>query len=434
MFEHLDDPEAAEPGRLELTQVLTRAHGIRARRRWALALATCGVMLAASVGFFLARPAGPPPSTVSDYQFNLATNPLPLGSSVPATALVDIQFATAQDGFALAVHRGQVLLAATEDGGSSWQVRNTGLPQGLGAADNYPGQMEFVGFTGYLWGARTAAGSPLWVTHDEGATWQRASIGPDVLDVSAIDLDVWALVATCLDGQLTGPCRVDVEQSPDGGTSWQDLGPVASTTGPDTGIVTRLELARITKERSYVLSNLGSPAQPAWYLAFTGDSGASWTTRPVPCTGTDATAAEVAASSTDDLWLLCGGTAAAGAQEKQLYRSGDGGVTWRLAASSSTAAAALPVAGYAPFGPGHRDLAVASATTAWLYPTRADLYKTTDGGTSWDPAPDLADAGFPNGGEGNVTFISATQGWICAYGVGLWHTTDGTHWEPLGVS
>jgi len=76
---------------------------------------------------------------------------------------------------------------------------------------------------------------------------------------------------------------------------------------------------------------------------------------------------------------------------------------------------------------------VASATTAWLYPTRADLYKTTDGGTGWVPAPELAGAGFPSGGQGNVTFLSATQGWICAYGVGLWHTTDGTHWSPLGV-
>ena len=50
-----------------------------------------------------------------------------------------------------------------------------------------------------------------------------------------------------------------------------------------------------------------------------------------------------------------------------------------------------------------------------------------------DLVPDLVAAGFGAGSPGNVTFISATQGWICAYGVGLWHTSDGVHWSALGV-
>ncbi len=259
---------------------------------------------------------------------------------------------------------------------------------------------------------------------------------------SAIDLDVWALTATCPSVPSALACQVNVDQSIDGGASWQPVGAVATSSRiPDTNPAGQFELARITTERAYVLSDLGDADQPAWYLEFTDNGGVTWVTRPAPCVGTYADGAEVAASSTMDLWLLCGGTPTTGVQFKQLYRSSDGGATWRLAASTSLGPPSaqpgdpLPVGGYvAPLAPGHHTLAVASATTAWLYPERAGLFKTSDGGASWVPVADLANAGFPNGGQGNVTFLSETQGWICAYGIGLWHTEDGTHWEPLGAS
>jgi hypothetical protein len=126
-----------------------------------------------------------------------------------------------------------------------------------------------------------------------------------------------------------------------------------------------------------------------------------------------------------------------------LYRSGDGGFTWTLSASATGLGTppppasepnTLPLAGYiAPFSVGHKNLAVLSPSTAWLYPTRSSLLETVSGGRSWFSVPDLVAAGFGAGSPGNVTFISATQGWICAYGVGLWHTGDGVHWSALGV-
>jgi hypothetical protein len=92
------------------------------------------------------------------------------------------------------------------------------------------------------------------------------------------------------------------------------------------------------------------------------------------------------------------------------------------------------LAGYiAPISIGHKNLAVASPTTAWLDPFRASLYKTTDGGGSWSAVNDLTAAGLGSGGNGNITFISPTQGWVCAYGVGLWHTSNGVTWYPLGM-
>ena len=444
MFEHLDDPAELRVGATELARVLRRADTLRARRKWKGSVALCGALLAASVGLFLSRPSGQPASIASNYQFNLLKGPLPVGAGVPTTALLDVQFADAEHGFALAVHRGDVLLAVSSDGGASWQVRNNRLPSGFGSGSAFPGQFEFVGSTGYLWGARSAPGTPLWTSHDDGATWLEAPIGPYVYDVSAIDLDVWALSGTCpLSMTATAAaCSVDVEQSLDGGASWTSLGS-PSVVPPGTAM-RQIELARITKIRSYVLSNLaGADGSSTWLLHFTSDAGAAWTTRPAPCGGPFTDGAEVAASSTDDLWLLCGTQATSGEQSKQLYRSDDGGLTWQLGASatglatpppSSVPPDPLPLAGYiAPFTVGHRNLAVASPTAAWLFPSRADLYKTEDGGSSWVPVPDLSAAGFADGGQGNITFISATQGWICEYGVGLWQTNDGATWHSLGA-
>ncbi len=442
MFEHLDDPTEPRAGALELARVLSRAQTIRSRRKWLAAFAVSCVLVAASVDVVLSRPFDRPSSIVSNDQFNLAKGPLPLGGPVPTTALLDVQFADALHGFAFALHHNEVVLAASEDGGSTWTARNNELPAGLGPDAGYPGQFEFVGSTGYLWGARTAAGAPLWVTHDAGFTWHQAPIGPYVYDSSAIGLNVWALAGTC---PLTTPsgssCSVTMEQSLDGGTTWSSLGPV-SPLAPIDG--RSIELARITMTRSYVLENAPSAGDTTnWELAFSADTGATWTTRPVPCSGAFSLGAEVAASSTEDLWLFCGSQATAGEQSKQLYRSEDGGQTWRLAASatglgtpppSSVPPNPLPLSGYiAPFTVGHHNLAVASPATAWLFPARADLYETHDGGSSWVSVPDLSSAGVADGGLGDITFLSARQGWICEYGVGLWHTSDGVTWYSLGA-
>ena len=448
MFEHLDDAEVPHAGALEMAHVLRRADLIRTKRRWVLVIGFSCALLAASVGFFVARTSATSPTTTTGYEFNLRRGTLPVGFPVPTTALVAVQFANPEYGFALAVHRGAVFLAATTDGGGAWEVRNDHLPSGLGAEAGYPGQFEFVGFTGYLWGARTPSAAPLWVTHDDGATWHKASVGPYVVDVSAIGLNVWAITDTCpstVTADLVS-CSAAVEESTDGGSTWSPLSPMSEGgTSPTAAPPQPVELARITATRAYVLRMSSDADIPfaAWQLAFTSDNGATWVNRPAPCTGPVAAGAEIAASSSDDLWLLCGSQASAGFQSKELFRSRNGGQSWVLVSSAggvgtpappSPVPNAVPLAGYvAPLTIGHHNLAVASPTTAWLYPSRADLYLTTDGGSTWLPVPDLTSAGFADGGAGNITFLDAEHGWICEYGVGLWHTTDGVHWSALGT-
>jgi photosystem II stability/assembly factor-like uncharacterized protein len=440
MFEHLDDPDDVTTGRRELAGILSRAESIRIRRRWTLAVGSCCVLLAASIGFFLGRPSGQPALSTTDYQFNLEKGPLPIGLPVPTTALIDVQFATPQNGYALAVHDDDVLLASSTDGGSTWQVRNNHPPANSAPGDESLTQMEFVGDTGYLWGATSRDGAPLWVTRDGGSSWALAPIGSDVVDVSAIDANVWAVSETsCAPTGASTSCPIAINQSLDGGSTWTAVGQVPDgiqfPENPNQG-APLAELARITKARAYVLTYGPQAGAFGWRMEFTDDAGSSWVQRPVPCSGPDSLDAELAASSTTDLWLLCDGPFSAGAQQKVLYRSSDGGLSWQMTAStpggSTGTVGSLPTEGYVE-PPGHHNLAVASPTTAWLYVLRTGLFTTTDGGAGWIPVASLESAGFPSGGYGNITFLSATDAWICSYGVGLWHTVDGSTWQPLGA-
>jgi photosystem II stability/assembly factor-like uncharacterized protein len=456
MFGHLDDPAPNPLGDDALAGVLQRAHRLRLRRRLGTVVAAGLIVVAGAAGFLVSRPATVPiPSSETGYQFNALKGPLRVGTPVPTTSLLNVVFVDAQVGFALAGHRGDAVLAESTDGGSTWQVRNDRLPSGYGQDAGYPGQFEFVGSDGYLWGgAPTADGAaPLWVTNDGGVSWHRASIGPSVYDVSAIGQNVWALTSACNANSAEGaaatsPCALVLEQSVDAGNSWRAVGGsglTGLTNAPQSA--QHVELARITRSRAYVLTDtadqLASDPNSGFGLVYTGDGGQTWSTRPVPCVGAFGLGAEIAASGTDDLWILCGSQASGGEQSKELYRSSDGGFTWALSASATGLGTppppasnphTLPLGGYiAPFSIGHKNLAVLSPSAAWLYPTRSSLLETMDGGRSWSPVPDLVAAGFGAGSPGNVTFISATQGWICAYGVGLWHTSDGVHWSALGA-
>jgi hypothetical protein len=443
MFEHLDDPAPPTPDAGRYQAVLRRSRALRAqaRRRTATSavVVVLGAGLVATTWLTVQGTARPIAARETAYQFNEEANPLPAGAPVPSSALTDVVFVGPQDGYGLADHRNELVLAATGDGGTSWDVVDGNLPAGFSAVGG-TAQMEFTSTAdGYLWRGPVAgsAGSPMWTTGDGGTTWEKAPVGPVVDDVSAIGDNAWALVRSC---PPTGPgCTLAVEVSTDAGASWQRAPAAvpADAGGPsDVGVV---ELARVTTARAYVFSEVAGTA----VLAFTDDAGTSWTTRAVPCAAPFDTGAELALSSTDDLWLICGGQAAGGSQAKALYRSSTGGATWSLAAQTApfagsatppTGVGSLPLSGYvAPYSLGHKNLAVLTPTTAWLFPTRGVVSATTDGGTSWTAVPSLADADFGSGAPGNVTFISATQGWVVEFGVGLWRTTDATTWRAVGT-
>jgi hypothetical protein len=404
------------------------------RRRRTVAVAVVALALvvtAATASVVSRRGSGGFPGRESGFDFNRAAV-VAVDSPVPTTALEDVVFVDAGHGFGLADHRNHLVLARTIDGGQDWRLVSNDLPLSA-AANDLTAQMEFIDVHhGYLWGGGPlwSPSQTLWVTDDGGTTWDKSPI-VGVADVSAIGGNVWAVSQAC---ESAKSCQAVLNESTDYGAQWSVL-PVGSIASGST-----VELARITRSRSYILIE-GPAAGPfEASIEYTADAGANWSSRPVPCGEAYQFGVELAASGTDDLWLVCGGQAGAGSQAKQIFRSSDAGAAWRLTAQTTVpqpppaGVGSLSTAGYvAPYAIGHKTLDVLSPAVAWLQPGRNSVTITHDGGTSWSPVPGLQTAGFGNGAEGNLTFISGTQGWVCELGVGLWHTDDGVHWKPLGV-
>ncbi len=335
MFEHLDDPSPPEPSARTLGAVLARAAHLR-RRRVVSALGVVAVG-ALSLGVVIGAVASGPTASQTFAAFDSQTGLLAPGTPVPSTDLASVVFVGDLRGFALAVHSTQTVLAVSTDGGGSWAVADPSLPV------SFPAQFEFSDAVhGYLWGGPPSSTGivPLWVTSDGGRTWTRAGVGPVVSDVSAIGSDVWAVVGTCpISASAGASCPVLVEISTDNGQTWSQPG-AAPPLREDSEVSVsdeNIELARITRSRAYVLSFASRAPAPgaAGSLTYTADGGRTWGSRSDPCPSYFDFGEQIAASGTEDLWMVCASQASAGSQAKALYRSSDGGEHWSLAAAAN---------------------------------------------------------------------------------------------------
>ncbi|HVX21616.1 MAG TPA: hypothetical protein VHB02_09730 [Acidimicrobiales bacterium] len=469
MFTHLDDPAAPAADEEQLRAVLHRADRLaaaRSSRHRLLAGGSAAVLFGAAVLAGVlgsgGTPAGPPqgspapgagtaPEAGAASAFDRVPDPVPAGTAVPTTALTGVAFAGADHGFGLAAHRGRLVLASTSDGGAHWRAVGGRLPSAVRSASTSAGtaELQFTSATtGYLWSGPPAgqagkADGALWTTDDGGRSWLRFRASRMVYDVGAIGSDAWAVVGNCLTGQTTATgCSLRLATSTDGGAVWDERGWIVPSWSGTGRQGSQVALARATPTEAYVVA--AGVGQPAGLLMSTDDGGLTWQSRTMPCAAPFDMGAQLAVSGTDDLWLVCGGQGTAGNQMKALYRSSDGGASWRLAADStgphgfstpppSAGVGYLPAQGYvAPYTAGHRVLAVASPTTAWLFADRGQVVETTDGGATWRPVRDLEGAGLAGGAPGNLTFVSGTTGWVAEEGVGLWHTVDGVRWRRLG--
>ncbi len=446
MFEHLDDPAPLAPTTRTLRAVLSRAARMR-RQRLASGFAVLGVLtLVVGLVIGITVPRGRPAGQAFA-AFDAHVGALAVGTPVPLANLADVVFISDTRGFGVAFHGASSVLATTNDAGATWRVVNDHLPTDL------PAQLEFADSShGYLWGGTpsTQGAVALWVTSDGGHAWVQAPVGPVVSDVSAIGPNVWAVVGTCaLSSLTTAPaCPATVDVSLNNGATW-----TPTTTAPpvdeEPGLSVAdqdLELARITRSRAYVL--MFAPARTEGEaalgrLGYTADGGQTWSIRLDPCPTYFDVGQEIAASGTDDLWMVCASQPSSGSQAKALYRSSDGGRHWTLTAAANApvlsgnvalpTGGGLPVGGYvSPYSLGHQNLAVLTPDSAWLFPDRSGVFQTTDGGHTWSSVSGLARAGLVGGGSGNIVFVDADHGWVCEVGAGLWRTTDGVHWKHLG--
>jgi photosystem II stability/assembly factor-like uncharacterized protein len=229
-----------------------------------------------------------------------------------------------------------------------------------------------------------AFGPQLWSTHDGGHSWHRINLASGdagtVADVEASGGEAYALVG----GHLL---RTSVTSD-----SWSAVPGVSLASSP-----------RSLALHGHAVWVVVSPGPGASALV-TSQDGAAWRTLPNPCAslGAEWALAGAAPVSSSDVYLLCGGGAAAGSQAKKVLFSSDGG-------AHATATIADP-----PFGGDAGEIAAAS--TAVIAVSAASgaswVYLSSDGGHTWRTALQEGDGGV---GYFDLGFTTSTQG-VAVYG------------------
>lgn len=222
----------------------------------------------------------------------------------------------------------------------------------------------------------TATGELLRTT-DGGRTWTKADETGGRIEqlVVAGSTHAWAVVGCPSAGPDT--CTT-LLRSADGGATWTATG---------TSGVTRVSF--LDADHGWAVLPGADPFTGS--LGRTADGGSTWVAAGDPCAGSRVGGlGDVAFGSASDGLAVCASEPGAGNQLKAVMRSGDGGATWGLRASTGDFSGSsgdgrtgsIPVGGYVGR---YGDLVVAHDGTAWMTGGRMTPLVSTDGGVTWDP-------------------------------------------------
>lgn len=353
----------------------------------------------------------------------------PAGGPVPAGfRAVDLTWRSSDEGWALGTAPCSdapcTSVVRTRDGGRTWvgvhaptaELRGTpgctsGCVTSLRFADN---------LVGYAFGP-----DAFYATVNGGDTWTRQSGGADALEIAGGTV---LRVTTSTPGCPPG-CVYRVQRSPLGSSSWQDVVLPAAGQGVGVQLVRSGPVAALL-----TLANPAGGAGSATSVLFTsGDDGASWTARGEPCPrGTDSAgkpgverdSRAVALAADRSLTVLC---AARGVTQPQFtMTSTDAG------ASFTAAPATLPQG---------RGGLIAAASAKVLLVEADQLYRSTDGGRTWRLTVDTPSAGAGPTRGIFLGFESSSVGRLLAFGQTdeanlatalprMWTTSDaGATWD-----
>lgn len=308
------------------------------------------------------------------------------------------------------LHRAR--LAVTRDGGRHWVTRGGTFA----AAVQGPVREQVIATSVKDVWALSDRGA-LMATTDGGRTWAREALPAPVWRMAESGGRLWALACPPISASACRPVleRMDLPNGP-----WKAL-PIPKLVSGSAGP----QLALASPSVAIVAVSRYADSAPE-LLATTTDAGEHWIMRRAPagpghmCTS-DVT---IATAGPRHWWLLCVGMGAAGQSTKAFLRTTDGGERW------STVSAVRSLVGPSPPGslPSQEitSLAAGSPTCLWAV-LENGLAESTNAGGTWSYVGHLN----PDGG-GSLDVASASQAWLLAPGRGLWRTTNGATWAPLG--
>ncbi len=315
------------------------------------------------------------------------------------------------------------MIAATSDGGVTWQTQDVGAV----AVD----QIQFNGTRdGWAIGAQgvacsqTACPSALVRTTDGGQHW--TNVYTSTLRLSdlafASPTDGWLFGQGCVGSSSPPTCTWHLLRTKDGGQTWRDSS--LSFTG------SALAVARPSLADGWI--TYAGPAG-VWLLV-THDGGQTWQSPSSPV-GIDAdagfgTALRVFFLNPPEGWLLALGEPSAGFQPREIFHTADGGQTWTKLAWTHTWNPKSSAKGFADYGDVLDDGAMAFSTArdGWIAMPRGGLLHSGDGGHTWQKVRIEDVDNFDD-----LHFASPSAGWVGGP-PGLWATTDGgVTWHSLSL-
>jgi photosystem II stability/assembly factor-like uncharacterized protein len=321
-------------------------------------------------------------------------------------------FVSARTGFVLGARRCselpcKALLERTVNGGRAWVSLSAPavslVPPFTAAPRSGVSTVRFVNAKdGWLFNPG------LWATTDGGRQWHRMSLPGVVVALAASDGAVFAATEP-VNGGL-GAARL--YRSHVGGTTWAHVAGVAPF-------------------NALAVSGHSVWAGIAPKLWTSTDSGKQWSKLSFSCPPGLPDASPVAAASAAHVALGCAnlGFPQPGSSVKQVFTSADGGRTFHLAGQPGEAGEA----GLLAMPPAQPQVITLTAVSGASF-----LYRSGDGGRTWKRKTFL-DAGL---GFRDLAYASATTGYlihfsggpVIAYGKGLMKTTDaGATWTPMPI-
>ena len=313
-------------------------------------------------------------------------------------------------------------VARTSDAGRTW----TGVPAPMaGAADGGTGlsQIRFLDLNdGWAYGPE------LFSTHTGGKSWTHVDTGGQrVTALETVGNRVFALWASCTGsgpGYAAGCTKFTLYSAPGGGGSWTPVG--ASTTGLTNGQASEAAEIVLTGSRGYLLAPDGTlyagPVDGSGPWAPVGSLVASCPVGPTRADGQPA-GALLGTVNARDLILACasassGASPSVSSQQKFIYSSPDGGMSWRQMSTAPAAGVAYSLA--------------ASPSESVMLATDQGIDLLPAGETNWQPAS--LKGGGPAGGFGYVGMTTADQGIALPADPSagtVWFTFDGGQtWVP----
>lgn len=218
------------------------------------------------------------------------------------------------------------------------------------------------------------SGSSILQSADGGKSWKFLSSVPGIASgMDFVDTDSGYLLSRPSNG---GPNNA-IYSTTDGGKTWTMV--YSGSAIAFRFVTSRTGFAMLQAPITAATSSMASSG-----IYRTSDGGKTWS--PVKATlNIYAVAGSFSFTSPSEGWLLVGTQPSAGSENKYLYKTTDGGLSWSLRAQarfsvnqSNVTSGVLPATGYVT------QLQFTSPTQGYMALTRSGLYATDDGGSTWN--------------------------------------------------